>query len=92
MPNVKYTLKVMLALSVWSFVMLGLFKLHGRGDARSGGAFGASQLSGRFLLQKDSRYGSMEPTSTTTDRIPYDVLVDNRASECSFKFKFIICV
>lgn len=76
MPNAKTILKVLIALSAWSFLILGLFKLHGQHEQQH--SFTAGQLSGRFLLQKDSRY-NVEATSTTTDRIPYDVLVDNRA-------------
>lgn len=79
MPNVKTTLKVMIALCAWSFLILGLFKLHGQNEQHH--AYGGGQLSsGRFLLQKDSRY-NIDATSTTTDRIPYDVLVDNRAGK-----------
>lgn len=73
---------MLIALSTWSCLMLGLFKLHGQHETQRG-TFTVGQMGGRFLLQKDSRYANAETTSTTTDRIPYDVLVDNRAGECA---------
>lgn len=75
MPNTKTILKALIALSAWSFLILGLFKLHGQHEQQH--SFTAGQLSGRFLLQKDARY-NIEATSTTTDRIP---IVDNRAGK-----------
>lgn len=88
MPNVKTILKAFIALAVWSVLVLGLFKLHNEHVVHhnSPASSLSSQLSGgRLLLQKDSRY-SFEATSTTTDRIPYDVLIDSRAGEWTVVF------
>lgn len=75
MPNSKTILKFIFGLGVWSFVVLGLFKLHGQHIILTNHP--QAPLSGRLLLQKDSRY--FEATSTTTDRIPpLDVLIDSR--------------
>lgn len=76
MPNSKSILKVIFALSVWSFVVIGLVKLHNNNVIIEDYAQG--QLNGRLLLQKESRF-NFDGTSTTTDRIlPPEVLVDNR--------------
>lgn len=76
MPNSKSILKLIFALGVWSFVVIGLFKLHGNNVILEESP--QVPLSGRLLLQKDMRF-NFEATSTTTDRIlPHDVLVDSR--------------
>lgn len=76
MPNSKSILKLIFALGVWSFVVIGLFKLHGNNVILEESH--QVPLSGRLLLQKDMRF-NFEATSTTTDRIlPHDVLVDSR--------------
>lgn len=73
MPNSKTILKFFFALGVWSFVVIGLFKIHGQNVLLK--EHPPAPLSGRLLLQKENRY--FEATSTTTDRID-DVLIDNR--------------
>lgn len=79
MPNSKSILKVIFALGVWSFLVIGLVKLHGNNVMLE--EYPQAPLSGRLLLQKDNRF-NFEATSTTTDRIlPHDVLVDSRQGE-----------
>lgn len=75
MPNSKTILKFFFALGVWSFLVIGLIKLHGTHvDYENHPPLA---MSGRLLLQKENRY--FEATSTTTDRLlPFDVLTDNR--------------
>lgn len=75
-------MKVLLSLCVWSFVIIGLFKMHGTNIVSQ--EYSAVPLSGRILLQKDIlRYA--ETTSTTTDRFdPSEILVDNRTGESMF--------
>lgn len=71
----KTILKFFFGLGVWSFVVIGLFKLHGQNVILQDHP--QVPVSGRLLLQKENRY--FEGTSTTTDRIlPHDVLIDNR--------------
>lgn len=78
MPNSKTILKFMCALGVWSFILIGLFKLQGHHVVLQDHEL--ISLSGRLLLQKENRY--VEATSTTTDHIPQaDVLIDNRQGE-----------
>lgn len=75
MINRKLILKFIFALGIWSFLLLGLFKLHETHVIELEQP--AGQLNVRLLLQKDNRY--IDATSTTTDRIiPADVLIDNR--------------
>lgn len=74
MPNSKTILKFFFALGVWSFLVIGLFRIHGQNVLLSQ-EHPSAPLSGRLLLQKENRY--FEATSTTTDRID-DVLIDNR--------------
>ncbi|XP_059607716.1 uncharacterized protein LOC132255627 [Phlebotomus argentipes] len=72
----RMIMKFLFALGVWSFLLLGLLKLHSNRvileeDIQSG------INNGRLLLQKDGRY--QEATSTTTEKfLPLDVLIDNR--------------
>lgn len=81
MPNSKSILKVLFALGVWSFLVIGLVKLHGNNVMLE--EYPQAPLSGRLLLQKDNRF-NFEATSTTTDRIlPHDVLVDSRQGKKS---------
>lgn len=79
MASSKIILKVLFSLCVWSFVIIGLFKMHGNNIVPQ--EYVTAQLSGRILLQKDMlRYG--EVTSTTTDRFdPSEILVDNRTGK-----------
>lgn len=80
MLNPKSIIKVLCALSVWSFVVIGLVKLHSQHvivDEYNPHA----PLSGRLLLQKDNKM-FLEATSTTTDKIlPHEVLIDSRQGE-----------
>lgn len=81
MPNSKSILKLMFALGVWSFVVIGLVKLHGHNVILD--EYPQAPLSGRLLLQKDSKT-FFDATSTTTDKVlPYDVLIDSRQGECT---------
>lgn len=73
MPNSKTILKFFFALGVWSFLVIGLFRIHGQNVLMH--EHQQAPLNGRLLLQKENRY--YEATSTTTDRID-DVLIDNR--------------
>lgn len=76
MPNSKSILKILFALGVWSFVVIGLFKIHSNNIVLED--YQQAPMSGRLLLQKESKF-NLEATSTTTDRIlPLDVLVDSR--------------
>lgn len=76
MPNSKSILKILFALGVWSFVVIGLVKIHTNNIVLDD--YPPAPMSGRLLLQKESRF-NLEATSTTTDRIlPLDVLVDSR--------------
>lgn len=77
MPNSKSILKILFALGVWSFVVIGLVKIHSNNmvldDYQS-----QMPMNGRLLLQKDMKF-NFEATSTTTERIlPLDVLIDSR--------------
>lgn len=86
MINRKLILKFIFALGVWSFLLLGLFKLHETHVIELETPSG--QFNGRLLLQKDNRY--VEATSTTTDRfIPADVLIDNRQGMFNSFFLFL---
>lgn len=76
MPNSKSILKILFALGVWSFVVIGLFKIHSNNIVLED--YPQAPMSGRLLLQKDSKF-NFEATSTTTDRVlPLDVLIDSR--------------
>lgn len=88
MPKSRVILKILFSLSVWSFVMIGLFKLHGNNVILQEHV--PVPISGRLLLQKDNKY--MDPTSTTTDRnVPADVLVDNRTGKLRVSFQYLCC-
>lgn len=79
MPNSKSILKILFALGVWSFVVIGLFKMHSNNIILED--YPQAPMNGRLLLQKDLKF-NFEATSTTTDRIlPVDVLVDSRQGE-----------
>lgn len=76
MPNSKSILKILFALGVWSFVVIGLFKMHSNNIVLED--YPQAPMSGRLLLQKESKF-NFEATSTTTDRVlPLDVLIDSR--------------
>lgn len=82
MPNSKSILKILFALGVWSFVVIGLVKIHTNNIVLED--YPPAPMSGRLLLQKESKF-NLEATSTTTDRIlPLDVLVDSRQGKCIF--------
>lgn len=71
-------IKFLFALGVWSFLLLGLLKLHSNRVILEENI--QSGINGRLLLQKDGRY--QEATSTTTEKfLPLDVLIDNRTSK-----------
>lgn len=77
MTKSKSILKILFALGVWSFVVIGLVKIHTNNmvldDYQS-----QMPMNGRLLLQKDMKF-NFEATSTTTERIlPMDVLIDSR--------------
>lgn len=86
MPNSKTILKFFFALGVWSFLVIGLFRIHGQNVLLQ--EHPPAPLSGRLLLQKENRY--FEATSTTTDRID-DVLIDNRQGKIRLGF-YVICM
>jgi hypothetical protein len=80
----RVVFKFLFALSVWSFLLLGLFKLHGDSVQRHDHGKQAP-INGRLLLQKDNKW-SADQTSTTAERLVSamsvdDVLVDNRVGE-----------
>lgn len=86
MPNSKSILKILFALGVWSFVVIGLFKIHSNNIILED--YPQAPMNGRLLLQKDLKF-NFEATSTTTDRIlPVDVLVDSRQGEQILLFIF----
>ncbi|KAH8289253.1 uncharacterized protein [Drosophila kikkawai] len=77
MAHSKVILKILFSLCVWSFVIIGLFKMHGTNLVPQ--EYQQVPLNGRILLQKDMRYA--ETTSTTTDHFdPSEILVDNRTA------------
>lgn len=87
MARTKVILKILFTLCVWSFVIIGVFKMQGNNIVPQ--EYVSVPLSGRILLQKDMlRYA--ETTSTTTDRFdPSEILVDNRTGEflnCSLNY------
>lgn len=89
MPNSKSILKILFALGVWSFVVIGLVKIHTNNIVLED--YPAAPMSGRLLLQKESKF-NMEATSTTTDRIlPLDVLVDSRQGEYACRLGWWTC-
>lgn len=79
MARTKVILKILFTLCVWSFVIIGVFKMHGTNIVPQ--EYAAVPMSGRILLQNDMlRYA--ETTSTTTDRFdPSEILVDNRTGK-----------
>lgn len=91
MPRTNVILKILFTLCVWSFVIIGVFKMQGTNIVPQ--EYSSMPLSGRILLQKDMlRY--VETTSTTTDRFdPSEILVDNRTGKykyCSTVFFFFV--
>ena len=87
MSSSKIILKILFTLCVWSFVMLGLFKIHdGQMVSQE---YVSVPINGRIILQKENKYG-IDLTSTTTDRFdPYEILVDNRTGKCFLLFNMI---
>lgn len=87
MPNSKSILKILFGLGVWSFVVIGLFKIRSSNIVLDD--YQQAPMSGRLLLQKESKF-NFEATSTTTDRVlPLDVLIDSRQGKyCRFNFVF----
>lgn len=85
MLNQKFILKILFALGIWSFVLLGLYKIHDYQVVEFERLPNIAK-NGRLLLQKDNKYG--EATSTTTDQqiLPADVLIDNRQGELVFYY------
>ncbi|XP_050069299.1 uncharacterized protein LOC126557535 [Anopheles maculipalpis] len=85
----RVVFKFIFGLGIWSFLVLGFFKLNG--DPVMQHQFQQSPINGRLLLNKDNRWTGNEATSTTTDRYLSpaglagamagvdEVLVDNRA-------------
>lgn len=91
MPNSKSILKILFALGVWSFVVIGLFKMHSNNIVLED--YPQAPMSGRLLLQKESKF-NFEATSTTTDRVlPLDVLIDSRqGNDTSFSTSHVFCL
>lgn len=79
MARTNVILKILFTLCVWSFVIIGVFKMQGTNIVPQ--EYASMPLSGRILLQKDMlRFA--ETTSTTTDKFdPSEILVDNRTGE-----------
>lgn len=90
-PKTRVVFKFIFGLGIWSFLVLGFFKLNG--DPVMPHQFQQSPINGRLLLNKDNRWTGNEATSTTTDRYLSpaglagamagvdEVLVDNRAGK-----------
>lgn len=85
-PKTRVVFKFIFGLGIWSFLVLGFFKLNG--DQVTPHQFQQTPINGRLLLNKDNRWTGNEATSTTTDRYASpvgagvdEVLVDNRAGE-----------
>ena len=83
-PKTRIAFKFIFGLGIWSFLMLGFFKLNG--DPVTIRQFQQMPINGRLLLEKQSRWTMGEATSTTTDRYTSlasgdEVLVDNRAGK-----------
>ncbi|XP_055611812.1 uncharacterized protein LOC129758338 [Uranotaenia lowii] len=83
-PKTRIVFKFIFGLGIWSFLVLGFFKLNG--DSVAQHQFQQAPINGRLLLNKDNRWTGNEATSTTTDRYASpmgagvdEVLVDNRA-------------
>lgn len=78
MSSSKIILKILFTLCVWSFVVIGLFKIHDSHIISQD--YVNVPINGRILLQKQNQY-NMDLTSTTTDRFdPFEILVDNRTA------------
>ncbi|KAG4078302.1 hypothetical protein HA402_013012 [Bradysia odoriphaga] len=73
MPNSKKILKLFFALGVWSFLVIGLFRIYEQNVWLQ--EHSPAPLSGWLLLQNEDLY--FEATPKTTNRID-DVLIDNR--------------
>lgn len=87
-PKTRVVFKFIFGLGIWSFLVLGFFKLNG--DPVTQHQFQQTPINGRLLLNKDNRWTGNEATSTTTDRYASpvgagvdEVLVDNRAGKSS---------
>uniref|UniRef100_A0A182MVU6 Uncharacterized protein n=1 Tax=Anopheles culicifacies TaxID=139723 RepID=A0A182MVU6_9DIPT len=92
-PKTRVVFKFIFGLGIWSFLVLGFFKLNG--DTVLPHQIQQSPINGRLLLNKDNRWTGNEATSTTTDRYlspagqagamagADEVLVDNRAARNS---------
>ncbi|KFB34983.1 AGAP001806-PA-like protein [Anopheles sinensis] len=90
-PKTRVVFKFIFGLGIWSFLVLGFFKLNG--DQVMQHQFHQTPINGRLLLNKDNRWTGNEATSTTTDRYLSpaamagamagvdEVLVDNRAGK-----------
>ncbi|KAL1398749.1 hypothetical protein pipiens_008719 [Culex pipiens pipiens] len=88
-PKTRVVFKFIFGLGIWSFLVLGFFKLNG--DQVTPHQFQQTPINGRLLLNKDNRWTGNEATSTTTDRYASpvgagvdEVLVDNRAGHYFF--------
>ena len=79
MINTKSILKFLFGLCVWSFVVIGLIKLHSDQRVRHDEQPETLINNGRLLLQKENKY--IEATSTTNDYLIADILVDRRTGE-----------
>lgn len=97
MAHSKVILKILFSLCVWSFVIIGLFKMHGTNLVPQDyhqvpQEYQQLPLNSRSLLQKDMlRYA--ETTSTTTDHFdPSEILVDNRTGECRLMMMMMIII
>lgn len=82
MAQMRFILKSLFCLSIWSCILLGLFKFHNINVIPEGAQSKSSAINGRNLLTKENRITIL--TSTISDRFETaDVLVDNRSCKCS---------
>lgn len=85
MAQMRFILKTLFCLSIWSCILLGLFKFHNINVTPEGGRSKVSPINGRNLLTKENKITVL--TSTISDRYETaDVLIDNRT--CKY-FDFI---
>lgn len=77
MAQIRFILKTLFCLSIWSCILLGLFKFHNINVIHEGAQNKASPMNGRNLLTKENKITIL--TSTISDRFEAaDVLIDNR--------------
>lgn len=78
MAQLRFILKSLFCLSIWSCLLLGIFKFHNINVIPEGIHSKSSPINGRNLLTKESKSPIL--TSTISDRFETaEVLVDNRS-------------